>query len=339
MWTLKADPDTGKRLGEPTLLTTGDRDGLIQIRADGDGHRLIYLSGGENTAIYLSDLRSTKTPKAKRLTPDNWYNSPDDWSRDSAAILYTSIRNNKSTIYSQSLGSQTPKALIYGDESYENASLTPDGDHLLFSVLDRSNPSSRRVMTVPLRGGTRSVIAAGDYSYRCPRLLGKSCVLAEIQGKQLIFSFLDTINGKGAEIQRVDLPINVPDGVQGIDWSLSPDGTRIAISPRIPEWIKILIVADHKVVPLPLKGNWPYVVDITWAPDGEHLLATAWCPGQICVPAREAILSIDLEGNARIIDEVRAGAFFRAPSASPDGRYLAYSKTVYYDNVMMLENF
>ena len=335
MWTLKADPDTGKRLGQPTWLATGESDWPAQIRADGDGHRLIYLSRSGNTAIYLADLRTSKSPKAKRLTTDNWANYPDDWSRDSAAIFYSSIKNNKSIIYSQSLDGQTPKALISGDERYEDASLTPDGDHLLFSLVDSSNPSSRRVMTVPLQGGTRSVLSAGDYSYRCPRA-GKSCVLAEIKGKQLIFSFLDTINGKGAEIQRVDLD-DVYDTVRAIDWSLSSDGTRIAIgSASLSGWIQILTIADHNLVPLPRKGSWQMAQSVTWAADGKHLFATAWSDHF----GRQAILSIDLEGNAKIIDEVRYWACgLWALRASPDARYLAYSKTIYDGNVMMLENF
>ena len=92
MWMVKADPDTGKRSGQPTWLATGESDSPAQILADGDGHRLIYLSNGGNTAIYLADLRTSKTLKAKRLTQDNWDNSPNDWSRDSAAILYSSTK-------------------------------------------------------------------------------------------------------------------------------------------------------------------------------------------------------------------------------------------------------
>lgn len=344
MWSLKADPDTATQLGQPTWLATGDSDDPLEIRADGDGHRLIYLSNSWNTAVYVVDLRSSKTSKAQRLTTDNWDNSPEGWSRDSAAILYTSIKGNKSTIYSQSLDRQPPKALISGDELYYDALLTPDGDHLLFSVLDSSNPSVRRLMSVPVQGGIRSVLLASDhsvsdFSYACPHIQGERCVLGELQGKQLIFSVLDTINGKGAEIQRVDV-----DPASVHDWSLSPDGTRIAIDDSSTGWIRILTIADPNVVSLPRKGNWQSVASVTWAADGKHLFATAWSDHF----SRQAILSIDLEGNTKIIDELRSGTFGQeltyvnnslwALKASPDGRYLAYRKTIWDGNVMMLEN-
>lgn len=336
MWTLKADPYTGKRLGEPAWLATGESDSPAQILADDNGHRLIYLSSGGSTAIYLADLRTPKTPKAKRLTPDNWDNRPTDWSRDSAAILYSSLKNNKSTIYLQSLDDQTPKVLISGDETYEDASLTPDGHHLLFSALDFANPSSR-VMTVPIEGGPRSTLLAGNlesrYSFSCPRIQSESCVLGEVQGKQLIFSFLDTVHGKGAEIKRLDIDAQSAPP----DWSLSPDGTRIAIGSFGPDgWIRILTIADQKVAFLPRKGNWERVGSVAWAADGKRLFATAWSDHFY----RQALLSIDLEGNAKMIDEVRFWAFgLIGLRASPDGRYLAYGKTISDGNVMMLENF
>lgn len=122
----------------------------------------------------------------------------------------------------------------------------------------------------------------------------------------------------------------------GFDWSLSTDGTRIAFGGSPDGWIQILTIGDHKAVTLPRRGIRERVESVTWAADGKHLFATAWS-GHL---ARQAILSIDLEGNAKIIDEVRFWAFaLRGLRASPDGRYLAYSKTIVDANVMMLENF
>lgn len=334
LWTFVADTSTGTRLSQPTWLATGEGEWPIQIRADNDGRRLIYVTNAGNSAIHLADLRS-KTPNTKRLTTENWESSADDWSRDSRAILYSSVKNNKSIIYSQDLDGQIRKALISGDESYGSASLSAEGKYLLFSVLDSSNSSSVRVMSVPLQGGPRSTLLVGNYTYRCPRLPGKSCVLAEVHGSQLVFSFLDPISGKGAEIQRMELDADYYN-VQGIDWSLSPDGTRIAVGESSDKWIRILTITDHKVAPLPRKGSWGRAASIAWAADGKHLFVTAWSDHF----ARQAILSIDLEGNTKIIDEVQYWAFeLWALRASADGRYLAYSKTIQDENVKMLENF
>ena len=151
-------------------------------------------------------------------------------------------------------------------------------------------------MTVPLEGGARSILLAGDlataYSYACPRIQGKSCVLGEIQGKQLIFSFLDTVHGKGAEIQRVDInPDSIrltglfPQTVQGSPLTTGPNG-----------WIRILTIADHKSFLFHEKETGNLLHRLPGLADGKHLFATAWSDHFY----RQAILSIDLEGNAKI---------------------------------------
>jgi WD40-like Beta Propeller Repeat len=227
----------------------------------------------------------------------------------------------------------TPEILLSGAESYGLPILSPAGDRLLYTMLataDRSHPFKWRLMSTPLEGGSRSVVLTGDYTYHCGYLPGARCVLGEDKGHQLVFSTLDPVEGKGTEIQRLDTH---PEA----EWSLSPDGNKIAIA----DWlgrsgeVRILTLSDRKVVTLLLQPwKWEMVGFVGWSADESHLFATAMSGTSV------ALLLVDLHGKLQVLEETspNEGLIFWTV-ASPDGRYVAYSKRIYESNVMMLEHF
>jgi dipeptidyl aminopeptidase/acylaminoacyl peptidase len=160
--------------------------------------------------------------------------------------------------------------------------------------------------------------------------------LSEADGQQLIFSVLDPVEGKGAEIQRVVMASNLMQSYEA--WSLSPDGSKIAIIKRglVPGGdVWILTLADHKVMTLALQGwKWDQVQSVAWSADGSHLFVTAFSGPST------ALLFIDLHGDLQVLAEAPQGAeWLYEPVPSPDGRYLAYMKRTYESNVTMLEHF
>ena len=159
---------------------------------------------------------------------------------------------------------------------------------------------------------------------------GARCVLGEDEGQQLVFSTLDPVDGKGAEIQRLDTH---PEA----EWSLSPDGNKIAIA----DWlghsgeVRILTLSDRKVMTILLQPwKWETVGFVGWSADQSHLFATAMSGTSV------ALLFVDLRGKLQVLDETspNEGLIFWTV-ASPDGRFVAYSKRIYESNVMMLEHF
>jgi hypothetical protein len=177
---------------------------------------------------------------------------------------------------------------------------------------------------------SRTKISIGfRFGDHCGHSALAGCVLGDVQGKDFVFSRLDPINGKGDEIQRVE---------SGEDWALSPDGTKIALTPAsVESWIRVLSIPDHNVTELPRSGTWQGVQHVTWAADGKHLFATAWSDptGQF-----QSILYADQQGNLQPLNQVKQGAgWFMKMEASPDGRYLAYTERLYEANITMLENF
>lgn len=334
IWAMAADPETGKPFGQPARITNGEKDQPSSFQASGDGNRFIYLSERQNDAMYLADMRSNdKKPRFQRLTVDNWYNYVRAWTHDSKSVLFDSLREGRRIILKRDISEQAPEILVSGEENYSWPVLSPAGDRLLFWWSPTSNPHdpAKRLMLARLDGGERSVLLAGDYSCRCPWVASASCVVAEIRGKQIVFSVLDLTRGKGPEIERVDT-----DSLT--DWSLSPDGSKIAIGIPNQQDFKILVltIADHRIAALPYSGKWFNVQHVSWAADGNHLFATAWSSGM----DSQALLFVDPRGNLQVVDEIVQGqAWLEDMRASPDGRYLVYTKRIYDSNVMMLEHF
>jgi serine/threonine protein kinase len=334
-WAVATDPWSGKPLGAPIRLGD-DAQSPGNLQASADGKRLIYTYSRSSDAAYLGDLElGAMKFNPRRLTLEEWNNWPFDWTRDSTAVLFASIRNGRYAIFQQRIDQQTPQVLLSGAENYRRPIFSPAADRLLYlasATVDYLDPT-KRVMSKPVNEGTPSVLVAGAYYYRCGSVPSARCVLAELQGQQLVFSELDPVKGKGAEIQRVD----VHRGDWSVAWSISPDGNKIAIvDPGGNRGeVKILTVADHEVGTLALQGwKWDEAQSIAWSADGNHLFATA------ATGTSFVLCSIDLHGKMQVLAEVPQGeAWLSYPVPSPDGHHLAYMKRTFENNVMMLDHF
>jgi len=332
IWAVATDPGSGRPLSPPGRVTNGARE-AANFQASADGKRFTYLSSRSSDAVYLGNLKpGARTFNLRRLTLDQWNNWPADWTRDSKALLFESSRSGRFAILKQRIDQQTAEILLSGAENYRNPVFSPTGNRLLYTTSSTvADPNtSERLTSMPVDGGASSILLAGDYTYHCGSVPSALCVVSEVKGQQFVFSIFDPVEGKGAEIQRVAVHPNAY-------WSLSPDGTKIAIADdqTIAGEVKILTLAESKVVTLALKGwRWKTVQTVAWSADGGHLLATAYTGTSF------VLLFIDLRGNLRVLTEVPWGeAWLYKPVPSPDGHYLAYMKRTYESNVVMLEHF
>jgi DNA-binding winged helix-turn-helix (wHTH) protein/Tol biopolymer transport system component len=339
LWTLSADPSTGKPSGAATRLVSWKNFRAIYPRASADGKRLIAVRPHTETGIYIGDLPVGKkafTPH--RFTPDDWWNHVTGWTKEGKAVLFYSKRNGKWAIYRQDTGAKTPEILIAGPENYFQPRLSPQGV-LLYSATvsaDLWDPrdTTFRLMSTPEQGGARTTLLQGRYEYACGSLPSSSCVVAELKDRHLIFSCLDPLKGRGEEIARVDAYL--PDiGLQEAHWDLSPDGTRIAIvdeGQRKSE-IRILNLVDRRLTVLPVRDwRWSNLALISWAADGKSWFALAGADG-----SSDALLSIDANGTRRVLYETDDQLLTIVPS--PDGKRLAFTKRGEVGDVMLLENF
>ena len=188
------------------------------------------------------------------------------------------------------------------------------------------------LMSTPEQGGPRSTLMMGRYQYACGTSPLSPCVVSEINDGQLIFYYLDPVKGRGQEIARIA-------GYQTPSprWGLSPDGARIAVvdERKLNGEIRILNLADRKITVLPVRAwKWQFLSQISWAADGKRWFALAQSASTI------AIVSIDANGNPKVLHEMATGTGW-VPSivASPDGRSLAFTRRMFIQDVMLLENF
>jgi Tol biopolymer transport system component len=98
-----------------------------------DGKRLAFVKGRLWQDVYLSELGpdGTTLKPPRRFTLDNRGSSPNDWTRDSKAIIFDSHRNGKQEIFKQGLNESVAEAFVQGAGEYFGAGLSPDGSWIL----------------------------------------------------------------------------------------------------------------------------------------------------------------------------------------------------------------
>jgi hypothetical protein len=176
------------------------------------------------------------------------------------------------------------------------------------------------------------------------------CAIAEQTPdfKQLIFTALDPVTGRGRELIRFDVDFRAKFDAEAPRylWDLSPDGARIAI----------LKYSDGRIYILPLEGGsrqeihvkgWDNFQSVNWAADGKGLFVSS------ATKSGSALLHVNLRGNAHMLWEQKGSIapwngpyaqWLGGPSApwavpSPDGRRVAIYTWTLSANMWMMENF
>ncbi len=307
------------------------------MQATADGKRMAVAKNRTATMTYIGDLAfGNREFTPRRLALDDWYSGVTAWTNDSKAVLFHSKRNGRWAIFKQNIDAKMPETLIGGSENYLFPKLSSQGQLLYTATAsqDRWEPGDTtiRLMSTPEQGGARSTLMMGRYDYACGSSPSSSCVVSELEDRQLIFFHLDPVKGRGEEIGRIS-------GYQGYqpDWDLSPDGLRLAIvdSAQFSGDIRIMDAADRSVTVLPVRNwKWQFLRIVRWAADGKSLFALATSGSSV------ALISIDANGNPRVMHEIPIGAgWIGSIVPSPDGKRLAFTQRVYVDDIMLLEKF
>ncbi len=331
LWAIRVDATTGEAIGAPERVTNWTGFATTNISATANGRRLTFVKSNVRTSIYIAPLRTNDKPglgDAERLTTDTWSTRVDDWTPDSSAVYLTSNRSGRSGIYRQDLHKQVSEPVLLGPEDYYNARLSADGATILYRAdAKRGVPGSSRLMTMPLAGGPPAVLARGDYQYQCARP-SSVCVLSEEKGQQLDFYFFDPSRGPEARPFKSTGEL--------LDWSLSPDGKRIAlIAEDDPTQLKILSLTDGATAQLNL-GRWTrlssQLQSVAWFVDGKGLYVTAF------LPSGTTLLSVSLDAKVTTLFQ-QGRNWLCCPVPAPNGRSLGFSATAIQRDVALLENF
>jgi Tol biopolymer transport system component len=186
-------------------------------------------------------------------------------------------------------------------------------------------------MLAPIEGGVPQFVLTANLDSqgpRCAKSPALLCAIAERRAdrKQLVFTAFDPLKGEGRELKKL-----TTDAAADYRWDLSPDGTRIAILKNRENRMQILSLNGGLPKQISLKG-WNILTRVFWTADGKGLFVGS------LNQRGSVLLSVDLQGNARVLwEQTGGGGTYGVPSS--DGRQLAMLGWTVNSNMWMLENF
>jgi Tol biopolymer transport system component/DNA-binding winged helix-turn-helix (wHTH) protein len=325
-----ATVDAQGRIGSPTRLTS-DTGQIFTISVTTSGKRVVYLKGVPEPDVYVAKLdRTGEIDEPRRLTLDDRQDIPYDWTPDSKEVIFTSDRGGELNIYKQGIDQTIADLVVRSSHPLVESRLSSDGTQLLYVEYPRwGEPNSTiPLMRVPLAGGTPVKILEDNWvsNHQCARAPATTCVYSVANGHDLTFYTFDPFRGKGNQILRIedDLP-------HAFNWSLSPDGTTLAVTKGKAE-------SETRIRLVPLNGGverWLKIPvstsSLDWAADSRSLWA-----GSSSSDEENELLNIDLQGHARSVWRPRKKAVGWA-IPSRDGRALALYVGSVSANVWMIE--
>ena len=350
LWELRYDKETGAPKGTPRRLTDWTGFFFANPELTADGNRFVFLNRRAQSDVYLGELagggNEMKAPR--RLTLDDRIDWPGGWSLDGKTVFFYSDRNGSFDIFKQGLNDRNAEPVVAGNEEKWAPQTSPDGKWVLYMQWPKAAEGAPvppgKLMRSPLGGGPSEAVmdikgkpwitygseptdTVGSYpSFRCPMHASTTCVLAEADDKQIVFTAFDSMQGRKAEL------VKVPANSDLTHWDLSPDGSRV-----------VLAVFDYKagdIQTIPLAGGaprklsampWAQLVAVAWAADGKGLFLASYSS------RGTSIVRMDFTGGSKLLFKPSWDIFSLAPS--PDGRYLAFGPVVTNANAWTIASF
>jgi DNA-binding winged helix-turn-helix (wHTH) protein/Tol biopolymer transport system component len=325
VYSIRVDERTGKAIGQPQPVT--DAEGSIGgLSATSDGKRLVLWRVSSKPQVFIAEFKagSHQLNTPRRLTLDMNGSMASEWTSDSKAVLFVSNRNGTWKLFKQKIDETTAEVLVEGHSIFFPR-LSADGSQVLYLVASRpDDPAS--LMSKPLAGGPPRLVLQGKgiINLQCARTPSKLCIFSKLVGSDLIFASFDLEHGAGRELVRI------PNGY--LNWSLSPDGSRLAIfleRHRI-RFLSLDTGVSHDVS----VNNWT-LFNGDWSADGKSVFMNSVSP-----EGRPAFLAVNEAGKAEVAFEGQPNATFHWMFPSPDGRYAILEEDIPGDNnAWMVDNF
>jgi serine/threonine protein kinase len=351
-WAVGMDSSTGRVFGTPSRITTGD-DFVNQPSVTSDGTRLVFNRLKPQLDVYVAEFfaKGPRLGTPRRLTLDDADDLPFDWTADDKAVVFTSNRTGGGVfnIFRQRIDETSAEMVVSGAEQKTISRLSPDGSEILYlvppnpgdnggqrrsEVVDTKSPAKGsqhvRLMRAPINGGPPQIVveAPSIVNYQCSRAPANVCVLGTIEARQDVLSTFDAVKGNPHEVVRPEETAN------GWNWSLSPDGTWIALGTfsASNNRIRLMSPSGQPTREITVK-DWNSFTSIDWAADGKGFFVSSNPTGRL-----STLLYVDLMGNAHSLWQAKN---FQATWAIPshNGKYVAIPAPTVGSNVWMVDNF
>ena len=224
----------------------------------------------------------------RRLTFDTRGSQLDSWSLDSQAILYESNRNGRFEIFKQGLDDAVPETMLSSAGRAYGVRPSPDGAWMLYWEQEFAAPGGpphpMRLMRRPPAGGPREKVLEEPFDdfldFRCPAKSGGCVLSGRGAGKEMVFSSIDPVRGKGERIAGIELKTGLHAGATAaVDWSVSPDGSQLALVDAQP-LIHLFSRPEGAWREIPVEPGWGRLNAISWAADGGGFYAVSRLEGK-----------------------------------------------------------
>lgn len=333
LWSLAVDPTTGEALSEPTRLTDTHGFHYLSLSASADGSIMGFTRFGRQPSVNIISLDEQLAAGSvvRRLTSDGFHLSPAGWSVDGESLFLTTGRAGTFDIVALDVRTGEFRPQVTGDDWDWLATSAPDGNWLLYwetTLNTDGHLETSQIMRMPLAGGS-SVPTTEPYlawhppfhlSFRCPQTSDSPCVFSEFEGQDLVFRWLDPIEGLGERIISINLPSRTP-----FPWDLSPDASQIVIGFSNRLLVGNLEYGTWTELPTRLQTT---ITGVSWdANSMSILISTIW--------GRE-LNRVDLTSDIFPVYGP-SQSWVLAPLASPSGQHVAILETQWDLNVWMLE--
>jgi Tol biopolymer transport system component/DNA-binding winged helix-turn-helix (wHTH) protein len=331
LYMVKTDPASGQFESEPRPVHPLAGYNALSLSASNLGQDVAVLLDRPAETVFVADLQlpgpSLGTVYAlSQPAPSNY---PHAWTPTGDAVIFESNQLGDFAIFRQKPDGSAPELLT---RSYEDAVLpqiTPDGQWILFENVAGSHETE--ISRVSIHGGEPEQVptqgVAGEF--QCSVSPQGACVVRQVTSKYLIYFALDAISGIGKELGRIPW---VEHSVG--DWSLSPDGTTVALPVQSQNRPAIRLVtlgsgAQSRTRDIEVHGEGT-LQETTWAADSKGFYVEAK------TPAVSGLLYVDLSGKSKILRETKA-PIWGVPSR--DGKRIAFGDTSVNRNLWIAHQF
>jgi serine/threonine protein kinase len=346
-WVVGLDSTTGHLRGLPFRITSSD-DLVNQPSITADGKRLVFNRVKPQLDVYLAEFfaKGPRLGTPRRLTLDDADDIPFDWTADDSAVLFTSNRNGTGSVFNifrQRIDGTSAETLVFSPEQKTISRLSPDGSQILYLVPPNSTDAGGqgrsetgrespvvRLMRAPINGGPPQTVVEDPNitNDQCSRAPANVCLMSTAKAGQDIFFTFDSVNGNPHQVAKLDQTAT------GWNWSLSPDGTWVALNTfsASDNRIRLISLSGQPGREITVQG-WSSFTSLDWAADGKGFFVSTNRSGRL-----STLLYVDLLGNAHSLWQVRN---FQATWAIPshNGRYVAIPAPTISSNVWMVEKF
>jgi eukaryotic-like serine/threonine-protein kinase len=346
-WSIVVDSATGRASGAPVKMTSGE-DFVDHPSATTEGKKLVYNRCKVQLDVYVAEFfaKDARLSTPRRLTLDDADDLPLDWTIDDSSVLFLSTRtggNNIFDIFTQRIDQNSAEMVVSGPEQKMVARMNPDGSQIIYLVppnlpgvvspgprATQTVPQTVRVLRAPTQGGASQLILEGPdvANFQCSRAPANICILSQSQPTSTVFSAFDPTNGSQREVAKMKQSPN------GWNWSLSPDGTTVAMTEGggTNRQIHLISLTGQAARTITVK-DWDNLSSLDWAADGKGFFISSNPNGHF-----STLLYVDLAGNAHSLWQVKNyQATWGIPSHN--GKYLAICAPTTECNAWMVENF